>query len=483
MLEIFKNLTLRSPLACRSGSLSSSSVTARWAGTPACRSTEMVTSLNSMFSALQMITPPPPPTTRRSRKTKAIVLRFALVFGIICGRCLHSATAGTDVNYLHEIFRDPSNNGVINHFTLDPNTGKVYIGAVNRLYQLTERLAVVESVDTGPEDDSPHCPPVPTQRCECTSSASTSCEQVVKRPTDSVNKALLIDNISQELLVCTNLFQGHCERRELTDITVKRLDIWKPLVPNDATSSVVMFIAAGPRDEMILYIAATRSTESGLKGYKDMIPAVSSRKLSDFTVAHSDVSTATKKDIETQQKETFRVTYVYGFSSDGFSYFLSVQKDTIDSMTYVTRIIRVCQNDVHYYSYTEIPLQCHVNGTNYNILVAAHVAKSGRNLACSLDLADEPPFTDSEHVLFGVFAKSRLNTDKVTDDSALCVYSLREIRSKFTLNIQTCFRGTGNTGPAHIVKEIPCVPVISVSQNFIIATVTAIQMFIYYECF
>ena len=359
----------------------------------------------------------PPPTARRSRKTKAVVPRFALVFSIICGKCLHSASAATpasNVNYLHETFRDPSNNGVINHFTIDPHTGKVYIGAVNRLYQLTERLAVVQRVHTGPKDDSPYCPPVPTQRCECsTGSASASCEQYVKRPTDAVNKALLIDSISQKLIVCTNLFQGHCERRELGDITVKLPDKWTPLVPNDATSSVVMFIAAGPQDEMILYMAATRSTEGNMKVYKDMIPAISSRQLDDFEIAHKGVSTATKKDIETQQKETFRVTYVYGFSSDGFSYFLSVQKDTIDSMKYVTRLIRVCQGDVHYYSYTEIPLQCHVNGTEYNILVAAHVAKSGRNLARSLDLADEPPFSDSEHVLFGVFARSRRNTDKV----------------------------------------------------------------------
>ena len=40
-LKRFKNLTLRSPLACRSSGLSSSSVTARWAATLSCR-TEMV---------------------------------------------------------------------------------------------------------------------------------------------------------------------------------------------------------------------------------------------------------------------------------------------------------------------------------------------------------------------------------------------------------------------------------------------------------
>lgn len=401
-----------------------------------------------------------PPTVTRSRNMKRAVAGFALVFCIICGKCLGSVTK--DVNYLHETFRDLSNNGVINHFTLDPKTGKVYIGAVNRLYQLTEHLHLEKTVTTGPKDDSSYCPPVPTAQCECSNTNSEDCR---KRPTDSVNKALLIDNVSRKLLVCSNLYQGHCERHELTDISRKRPDIWMPLVPNDATSSVVMFVAPGPKDKKVLYNAATRSTEGSMKVYKDMIPAISSRLLNNFSIAHQDVSTATKKDIETQQKETFRVSYIYGFSSNGFSYFLSVQKDTIDSMNYVTRIIRVCQKDLHYYSYTEIPLECHVNATNYNILVAAYVSKSGRDLARSLDLADEPPFTDSEHVLFGVFAKSQPNTDKVTNDSALCVYSLREIRSKFTSNIQTCFKGIGNTGPAHIVKEIGCVDVIDVSHS------------------
>ena len=395
---------------------------------------------------------------------------LALVVTIIC----QQFAVAKKINYLHETFRDQSNNGIINHFTLDANTGKVYIGAVNRLYQLTEHFHLEKTVTTGPRADSSYCPPAPTDPCECSNS---NCDEYMKRPTPSINKALLIDNVSQKLLVCTNLYQGHCERRDLKDISKKRADIWMPLVPNDATSSVVMFIAPGPKDKMVLYIAATRSTEGNMKVYKDIIPAISSRLLNNFSIAYQDVSTATKKDIETQQKETFRVSYIYGFSSDGFSYFLSVQKDTIDSMNYVTRMIRVCQKDSHYYSYTEIPLECHVNGTNYNILVAAYVSKSGRDLARSLDLADEPPFTDSEHVLFGVFAKSQPNTDKVTNDSALCVYSMREIRRKFTRNIQKCFKGLGNTGPAHIVKEILCVNVYKVSQAVMVISHQHMEMF------
>lgn len=67
-----------------------------------------------------------------------------------------------------------------NHLVVDKNTGRVYIGAVNRLYQLTPDLELVISEKTGPEPDSDECSVL-----ECTATVN-------KKPTDNVNKALVI---------------------------------------------------------------------------------------------------------------------------------------------------------------------------------------------------------------------------------------------------------------------------------------------------
>ncbi len=48
-------------------------------------------------------------------------------------------------------------------------------------------------------------------------------------------------------------------------------------------------------------------------------------------------------------------------------------------------------------------------------------------------------------------------------DSVMCVFPLKEIRRTFTENIQDCFRGVGNTGPAHISVPYGCINTVRLS--------------------
>ena len=64
-----------------------------------------------------------------------------------------------------------------------------------------------------------------------------------------------------------------------------------------------------------------------------------------------------------------RINYVFGFSSGGFSYFVTTQRETTQSAKFVSKIVRLCENDEEYISYTEIPLLCNsVTGTQYNLV-------------------------------------------------------------------------------------------------------------------
>ncbi len=191
--------------------------------------------------------------------------------------------------YLEEIFTYSLDNGVINHVVVHEETGKVYVGAVNTIYQLTETLGVEKEIRTGPEEDSPNCPA--QDPCTC---SSANCEMFERRPTNAINKALLIDYKNERLIACFNIFQGHCERRHLKDIADQDEHLFKPMVPTDADSPAVLLIAPGPRGEDVLYVGATRSTV-GMVVYRDLIPAVCSRDLDSWELAEKTISSRTEK--------------------------------------------------------------------------------------------------------------------------------------------------------------------------------------------
>ena len=75
-------------------------------------------------------------------------------------------------------------------------SGRVYIGAVNKLYQLSHDLELTANAITGPKEDSPLCSVLP----DCHSN-------VEKKLTNNVNKALVIDYAESRIIECGSLFQ------------------------------------------------------------------------------------------------------------------------------------------------------------------------------------------------------------------------------------------------------------------------------------
>ena len=94
-----------------------------------------------------------------------------------------------------------------NNLVVDKNTGRVYIGAVNKLYQLSPDLRLNVVAVTGPKEDSPKCSVFP------------DCSEDDKELSNNVNKALLIDYSESRLISCGSLFQGICTVRNLRNIS------------------------------------------------------------------------------------------------------------------------------------------------------------------------------------------------------------------------------------------------------------------------
>jgi plexin A len=265
-------------------------------------------------------------------------------------------------------------------------------------------------------------------------------------------------------------------------------------------SPAVVVVAPGPPNPAstdVLYVAATRST-AGLSAYRDIVPSLCVRSRLDLAlVSGDDQLNPSRIDVEIQHRDAFRVHYVGGFSSAGFTYFVAVQRPsaTADRATLpVTRLARVCQNDRTMASYAELPLECRTVGpssTTFQTARAVQVGHVSLKLARQLGLRPSSSLSspsDQEHVLFVVFSSvpSSVNSGhasastehdgvdggtsvdendpiglSTTSSSALCIYSMREVRRAFTTAIEKCFRGVGSTGPDHLVQPKPCYKTVS----------------------
>lgn len=338
--------------------------------------------------------------------------------------------------------------GRFNHLVVDKNTGRVFVGAVNYLFQLSQDLELVQAEKTGPQDDSTEC------------SVMSCPNNVVKRPTDNYNKALVIDYTTTRLITCGSIQQGTCTVRSLQNISDIVQNVKEAVVANNGNASTFAFIAPGPPkppSTHVMYVGVTYTHNSP---YRSEVPSIASRSLDPdrmFQIAHVAVTTGTRMFVNNLARERYIINYVYGFSSEGFSYFLTTQlKSNIGTVPYISKLVRICHDDSNYYSYTEIPFSCNSNsGKQYNLVQAGFVGKPGS------DLAEDLGITAQDDVLFAVFAESQYpdgdQSNTPGNNSALCIYPLPSIRRKFMQNIKACFSGAGERGLDFISPGHRCV--------------------------
>ncbi|KAI1890643.1 hypothetical protein AGOR_G00155770 [Albula goreensis] len=343
-------------------------------------------------------------------------------------------------------FRPERQEWSFNHMTVHRSSGAVYVGAVNRIYKLSGNLTLLVSHDTGPEADNKGCyPPQTVQPCSEPLS-----------PTNSINKLLLIDYDQSRLLACGSLHQGVCKLLRLDDLfTLAEPSHRKEhyLSSVDRTGTMYGVIVPRPGQD-----AATLFIGTAVGGKQDYFPTLSSRKLPhdpesssmlDYEM-HSDfVSSLVKIPSDTLALvPRFDIYYIYGFASGAFVYFLTVQPETHESgasgdgasadLFYTSRIVRLCKGDNKFHSYASLPLGCTRRGVEYRLLQAAYLSKPGPTLAAALNVSTQ------DDVLFAVFSKGQKRYHRPPDDSALCVFTVREINARIKERLQSCYQGEGH---------------------------------------
>uniref|UniRef100_A0A4W4GRE5 Plexin-A2 n=1 Tax=Electrophorus electricus TaxID=8005 RepID=A0A4W4GRE5_ELEEL len=376
----------------------------------------------------------------------------------LCSSVLMLSHAGTCVGQTFTTFHPERREWSFNHLTVHQMTGALYIGAVNRVYKLSGNLTLLVSHDTGPEDDNKACyPPLIVQPCS---------EPLV--PTNNLNKLLLIDYSQNRLLACGSLYQGVCKLLRLDDLFILVEPSHKKehyLSSVNQTGTMYGVIVPSQGKDGTLFIG------TAVDGKQDYFPTISSRKLPrdpessamlDYELHTDFVSSLIKIPSDTLALVShFDIYYIYGFASGNFVYFLTVQPETPENgmassgspsdLFYASRIVRLCKDDHKFHSYVSLPVGCVRNGVEYRLLQAAHLAKPGRVLAAALNISA------SDDVLFTVFSKGQKQYHRPPDDSALCVFTIKNINARIKERLQSCYQGEGNLELNWLLgKDVQC---------------------------
>ncbi|RXN10071.1 plexin-A1-like isoform X1 [Labeo rohita] len=358
--------------------------------------------------------------------------------------------------------------GGLTHLVVHNKTGEVYVGAVNWIYKLSSNLTKLRSHVTGPVVDNEKCYPPPGVQ---------SCPHELSQ-TSNVNKLLLLDSGQNRLIACGSTSQGICQFLRLDDLFKlgephHRKEHYLSSVSEAGTMSGVVISGTQGEDSGKLFVGTP------IEGKSEYFPTLSSRKLMAneenaemFSFVYQDefVSSQLKIPSDTLSKfPTFDIYYVYGFSSEQFIYYLTLQLDTqltspdaSGEQFFTSKIVRLCVDDPKFYSYVEFPIGCTKDGVEYRLVQDAYLSRPGAKLARSLGISEQ------EEVLFTVFAQGQKNRAKPPKESALCLFTLRKIKEKIKERIQSCYRGEGKLSlPWLLNKELNCInSPLQIDDNF-----------------
>uniref|UniRef100_A0A674N0X1 Plexin b2b n=1 Tax=Takifugu rubripes TaxID=31033 RepID=A0A674N0X1_TAKRU len=257
---------------------------------------------------------------------------------------------------------------LINNVVQDPQTGRIYLGAVDSIFQLGPSLRLQARTETGPREDARACTP-----------PASACQDTKLMP--NVNKLLLVHRSNGSLIVCGSRYRGICSLLNLTNVD-------QQLYYSDNKGERT-YVASIEDNVNVVGVMSNFSKDGKTfsvflvgKGYGslDSMKLISTRILQDYrdwVVFESIIETSTVQTIPFVPK--FLHDFRLAFKEDGFVYFLfSRTLDGTDSKN-LTFVSRLCEEDQHYYSHTELQLSCGKNN-RYNKVQAGYVASPGKEL-------------------------------------------------------------------------------------------------------
>ncbi|XP_072145057.1 hepatocyte growth factor receptor-like [Dermacentor andersoni] len=325
------------------------------------------------------------------------------------------------------------------YVNLSRGYGVVVVGGRNTLYALSPDLSLRALYSTGPENDSALCPPHPLP-----------CEHS-RNVTDNYNRILLQIGTEPSILACGVTSQGMCSIHDpfLSPNVATPMD--KNLTDNYVASkkSTVAFFGTGDDGRMVLFSASAPDGRPAEYRLFTVAARVLNTSGSFRMLSHTRVTSADGSD---RLKAAQTLRFVYGFSHNGFAYFVVVQKvQKAFQFFFETRLARVCENDESSFrTYVEVPIMCPpADGA----LSAATSAYLGPSKSASGGGTGENGSTDFLAVAFGGVPASRMNSNYLrlsSSSSVVCFFDMKNVEDRFRETVENCDKGWSSARLSHL---------------------------------
>ncbi|KAG8517997.1 Plexin-B2 [Galemys pyrenaicus] len=300
----------------------------------------------------------------------------------------------------------------LNHLVVDADSGVVYLGAVNALYQLSADLQLQQRATTGPFLDNKKCtPPIEPSQCH---------EAVL---TDNVNQLLLLDPPGKRLVECGSLFKGICALRALSNVSLRLFyedsSGEKSFVAsNDESVATVGLVGTADQGKRVLFVGKGNGPhDNGIIVSTRLLDHSDSR---DAFEAYTEHATYKAGYLSTSSQQ-----FVAAFEDSIYVYFVFNQQEKHPPRNR-TLLARMCRLDPNYYSYLEMDLHCLDAGP-------APAPAFGSCLAASVALQG------ASRVLYAVFSKDGQGGGG--PQAGLCLFPLDAVHAKMEENRNACYQG------------------------------------------
>ena len=296
--------------------------------------------------------------------------------------------------------------------------GKIYIGARNKIYVLNaSNLEEEKTVAT------------------CT------------RECDNVNMVLVLNEKLKQLISCGTGHGGICELRNLSSI-----DNIQYRTQNGSGSSTYYLVVSTNKARPAYFIWDTSELYTGVTYDPGILETSNSYDcyLAKYSIAsenklQKNEDTCLKLELKQTNPEDYIVYFKAGFQHKGYIYFLTNQRFKVGASNYSSKIIRVCENDTAFYSYTDILLKCERDSIDYNLVQDVSIFEPGQELADTL--------YNNKKIVAATFAAGA-NPEQPEENSAICLYDIDDIDEhiiKAKRNFITCPHESLNTDEKYLL--------------------------------
>ncbi|CAC5415511.1 MET [Mytilus coruscus] len=330
----------------------------------------------------------------------------------------------------------PRKYGPLSKIIINEESRSLYIGGKNILLHFDLDLRQKNKDIIGPVNDSKQC-----------NSFDNSCIYMRYRTVN--NHISILKSFRNFLIVCGTARQGICYMYNGSDINLKHHFVESKKNYLGSGNSSVMLVTNHTDGFAMFFVGQSFDGRKADYFYNEFatldLPSSKTNWNFGHYAAYSHLSVCDTK------RENFKLKFLQIFEAENYIFHVFIRSiNDSGSISYETRISKLCKERNDYGSYEEMPISCKTP-TKFDIGIAAHYDVGQQKL----------------YMTFGVRA---YNVDNIqadsTQGSVICVFTIDKMIKKFASEVLTkCFKGTQTWGtPSWQCNSTAC-PVASAKEK------------------